>query len=440
MDYTDRLNNILEEHKVKIGDVIRIEKDSQIFEGTIMPNTGDPDTLVMKLKSGYNIGVHIDGAKIKKLEKEEKEKTVRKVRHEHDDGKKTILILHTGGTIASKIDYETGAVHAAFTPEEIISSIPDLQDVANVKAEMVFQMWSEDMEPEHWEILAKKVAEEHSRFDGIIITHGTDMMHYTAAALSFMLSGIDKPVILVGSQRSSDRGSSDASMNLMCAAQFIVKSDFRGVAVCMHGSMDDEFCYIHNGLHVRKMHSSRRDAFKSVDIPPIAKVTRNGHVEMIEHENFSGSFKPIFGFEKKVAIVKMRPGFDYRELEFYEKVGYKGIIIEGSGLGHAPINVLDSYTKHHAQLYETIRRMSKEMIVAMTTQCIFGKVNLNVYSTGRRLTEAGVIPVAMTPETAFVKLGWVLGHTNCLTEARRLFTENLVGEMVDRIDPRAYIK
>ena len=404
MEYSANVEKLLAAHHVRIGDVVQIEKDGQVFEGTIMPNTGDPDIIVLKLKSGYNIGLHADEAKIRKLEKEPREKTIRKLQHEHDAGKKTIVILHTGGTIASKIDYETGAVHSAFTPEEIISSVPELAQIANIRTEMIFQMASDDIESPHWIQLAKRITEESGRCDGFIITHGTDTMHYTAAALSFMLRGINKPVILVGSQRSSDRGSSDASMNLICAAQFIANSDFVGVGLCMHGSMNDDYCYIHNGLHVRKMHTSRRDAFKSVDVMPIAKVSATGHVEMMEYEKRADEFKPIFSFEKKVALIKMRPGFDYRELEFYEKSGYRGIVLEGTGLGHAPINVTDENTKHHAELFDVIARMAKNGIVAMTSQCIFGKVNMNVYSPGRKLLEAGVLPSAMTPETAYVKI------------------------------------
>jgi glutamyl-tRNA(Gln) amidotransferase subunit D len=201
MDYSEKIEKALEHAKVKVGDHVVVEKD-QIFEGTIMPNTGDPDVLVLKLNSGYNIGIDIEGAKIKKVEKEKKPKA-QKQHYEQDPGKKTILILHTGGTIASKIDYETGGVKAAITPEEIITLVPDLKNIANIKTEIVFQMASDDIGPDHWKILAKKISEEFQRADGFIITHGTDTMHYTSAALSFMLKGIPKPVILVGSRSLS---------------------------------------------------------------------------------------------------------------------------------------------------------------------------------------------------------------------------------------------
>lgn len=438
MDYSKEIEHLLSTARVKINDKILFEKGSQSFEGIVMPNTGDPNVLVIKLKSGYNIGLNIEGAKIKKLEREEKEARS-KYHYEHDSGKKTILILHTGGTIASKIDYETGAVKPAISPDELVMSMPELIKIANVRVEVVFQMASDDMQSEHWQQLAKLISENLERYDGFIITQGTDTMHYTSAALSFMLRGIPKPVIIVGSQRSSDRGSSDATMNVLCAAHFIVNSTYAGVCVCMHATMNDDFCFVHSGTHVRKMHTSRRDAFKSVDVPPIAKVTRNGHVEMINYKHAEERFHPVFSFEKKVALIKVYPGFKADQLTYYIQNGYKGIVLEGTGLGHLPINETDEFTKDHPTLLETIRIMSKHMIVAMTSQCIFGKVNMNVYSPGRVLQEAGVIPVWMTPETAFVKLSWALGQKNG-EEAKELFTENVVGEIVDRIDPRAFIE
>jgi len=453
MDYSLSVKKLLSREKISIGDRVQIEKGKNSFEGIVMPNTGDPDVLVVKLNNGYNVGLEIGDIKIKKMPPL-KRPAARKFKYEYDKSKKNILILHTGGTIASKIDYETGGVITAIEPEDLIAAIPELMKIANIHTELVFQMWSEDMEADHWILLAKKIAQEHERFDGIIITHGTDTIHYTSAALSFMLQNIRKPVILIGSQRSSDRGSSDAAMNLLCAAHFIVNADFSGVALCMHASMDDDDCYVHDGLHVRKMHTSRRDAFRSIDVMPIAKVSRTGSVEFMtkyaEHGKFKGSasagvdykrkgeFKSLPVFNKKVALVRMRPGFSYKELEFYEKSGYHGIVLEGTGLGQAPINSIDKYTRHHALLLSAIKRMSKSCIVVMTSQCIYGKVNLNVYSTGRKLLDAGVIPVQMTPEAAFVKLGWVLGHTKNIESAKNLMQMNLIGEQVERIDPRAF--
>ncbi|MFA4819777.1 MAG: Glu-tRNA(Gln) amidotransferase subunit GatD [Candidatus Aenigmatarchaeota archaeon] len=439
MDYSPAVKKILAREKIEVGNRLSVEKDGKISEGVLMPNTGDPNVLVIKMDNGYNVGLALEGIKIKKLA-QPKRVLPKKMKYEHDAGKKTILILHTGGTIASRIDYETGAVNASITPEDLIASVPELATIANIRTEIVFQMFSEDLEPDHWMLLAKKIAQDYERYDGIIVTHGTDTIHYTSAALSFMLQNIPKPVILVGSQRSSDRGSSDAAMNLLCAAQFIVKSDFSGVVVCMHANMDDDYCYVHSGLHVRKMHTSRRDAFRSIDVMPIAKVSKSGTVEFMgEYKKPSGEFKPVIAFEKKVALVKIHPGFSHKELESYEKIGYKGIVLEGTGLGHAPINSVDKLTKHHTLLLSAIKRMAKKGIIAMTSQCLYGKVGMNVYSTGRVLQEAGVIPVQMTPEAAFVKLGWVLGQTKNLEAAKNMIAENIMGEQIERIDPKAFL-
>ncbi|KHO47716.1 MAG: glutamyl-tRNA(Gln) amidotransferase subunit D [archaeon GW2011_AR5] len=438
MDYSPAVKRLLSKEKVGIGDRVHIEKGKNSFEGIVMPNTGQPDLLVVKLSNGYNIGLETEDIKIKKLP-ELKKPLPKKFRHEYDKSKKTILILHTGGTVASKIDYETGAVSASVEPEDLLASMPELAKIANIRTEMVFQMYSGDMEPEHWIELAKKVAQEHERFDGIIITHGTDTIHYTTAALSFMLQNIPKPVIFVGSQRSSDRGSSDAAMNMICAAHFIVGGNFKGIALCMHANMNDDDCYIHSGLHVRKMHTSRRDSFRSIDVLPIARVSKTGNIEALYDFRTKGEYKSLPVFNKKVAIVKIHPGFNYKLLEFFEKAGYKGIVLEGTGLGHAPVDVLDKYTRHHALVLSAIKRLAKNSVVAMTSQCLYGKVNMNVYSYGRKLLEAGVVPVQMTPETAYVKLGWVLGHTKNAEAAKNLMQMNLIGEQVERIDPRAFL-
>jgi glutamyl-tRNA(Gln) amidotransferase subunit D len=207
----------------------------------------------------------------------------------------------------------------------------------------------------------------------------------------------------------------------------------------MHASSNDDFCFIHSGVHARKMHTSRRDAFKSIDVSPVAKVTRSGHVEILDYQPKEEPFRPIIEFDKRVALIKVHPGFRPDQLKFYLQNGYRGVVLEGTGLGHLPINETDEYTKDHPALLETVKMAAKNMIVVMTSQCIFGKVNLNVYSPGRKLLEAGVIPARMTPETAFVKLGWVLGQRKGMEESKQLFEENFVGEIVDRIDPEAFL-
>ena len=447
-NYSNEIQKLLVEKGIRIGDRISVKNPGKIYEGLLMPkSSGDPNTIVIKLANGYNTGIAFDKNII--IEKKEGEKQIgKKIKIEKlkpDPNKPNISILTTGGTIASRVDYKTGGVISLETPEEIVYAVPELAEIANIRTKQLFQMWSEDMEPYHWMEMAKKVYEEiqETRPDGIIITHGTDTMHYTSVALSFMLQDLPIPVLLVGSQRSSDRGSSDGSMNLICAAQFISKSDFSGVSICMHGSSSDNYCNINDSIHVKKMHTSRRDAFKSINVMPYAKVEPDGTIEYFrkDYKKKDKIRKPqlVARFEKKIALIKIYPGFDYKILEDLAKDGYRGIVLEGFALGHAPISVIDDYTKNHTKLLEAIRNLNNSgILVIMTSQTPYGVVNLNIYSDGRLLQDAGVIPLPMTSEAAFVKLGWVLGHTKDPEDAKKMMLKDQVGEFTKRIDPRAY--
>jgi len=420
----------------KKGDFVEVFSKDEVLKGTIISE--DSEKLMLKLKNGYNLGLNKkDISKIKTLEAYKKE-NMPKEKISENKNLKTILILHCGGTLASKIDYKTGGVSPQFSPEQISKMFPELKNVANIKSELVFQIFSEDLEAEHWQILARKIKNYSEKVDGIIITHGTDNLAYTSAALSFMLQNLSIPVLVVGAQRSSDRGSSDSSMNLICAANFISKSDFAGVAICMHGSINDKYCYILPACKTRKLHTSRRDAFKSINVNPIAKVYfKEDKIEfLIKDYKKKNKEKLVLKdkLEKKVAILKARPGVSVKELLFYEKNGYKGLIIEGTGLGHYPILVTDKYTKEHKKALDALRKMAKKMIIVMTSSCIFGKVNMDVYKTGRELLDAGIISGEdMLTETAFVKLSWLLGNYKDKKEIKNLMRENLAGEIERRI-------
>jgi len=423
----------------KAGDVIKVKTKDKTYRGIYIPQKGN--SLVLKLENGYNIGV--DKKKIKKIDLVKKQKKVKKKVKKIKQNKNlpTISILHTGGTIASRVDYRTGAVHSEFSPEDLLEMFPELKDISNIKSKLIFQMFSEDMEPEHWEILAKEVEKETKNgVDGIIITHGTDTMHYTSAALSFMLQNLPIPVILVGAQRSSDRGSSDAVLNLINACYYITKTDFNGVGICMHENTEDASCLIFPGTKTRKMHTSRRDAFKTINDKPIARVNyKNNMIENIKKIKKSKvKFCSKIGFEKNIALIKIRPGFSYKELEFYRN--YKGIIFEGTGLGHLAVNVLDKHTKKHKKTLELIKKLSKKIPIFMTSQCIFGRVDMNVYSSGRDLQEAGVVPLEdMLPETAYVKLGWILSFKKNQKEIKKLMLKNIAGEIKKRTQVNEFL-
>lgn len=438
-NYSEALRKELARQKIEVGQRIRVDD----YEGLLMPRIelGDPNCIVIKLDNGYNIGIDFKKeTKIKKIsEKVSASPKPKAIKSKPDPSKKNIVILHTGGTIASKIDYRTGGVVSIITPEELSASVPELAVIANVHVRTVFQMFSEDFEPEHWQVLAEKIIDEiQSGCDGIIVTHGTDTMAYTAAALSFFIHDINIPVILVGAQRSTDRGSSDASFNLICAAQFIAKTDFAGVAICMHATKNDDYCFITHGANAKKMHTSRRDTYRSIDILPYAKAEPSGNIEFLSAYSKKDRNKiPKLEnkFEKNIAVIKLRPGFTHKELEMYS--GYKGIILEGTGLGHAGINILDKFTEHHKKLLETIEKFSKSgMVIGMVSQCPYGRVNMNVYSTGRDLQKAGVIPLPMTIESSYVKLGWAIANSK---NPKELLLKNIAGEIVERIDENAFL-
>jgi|Deesub1362B_J571_1020462.scaffolds.fasta_scaffold00047_82 glutamyl-tRNA(Gln) amidotransferase subunit D len=397
------------------GKRVRIKAKDRIFEGLVMPSA--TDTLVIKLDSGYNVGFK----DYELLEVIEDEKVVvESPELERKAGLPEIKIISTGGTIASKVDYKTGAVTSQFSAEEIVSEVPELAELCNIDAELLYNILSENMKPAYWIELARGVYKTLKKgYDGVIVTHGTDTMSYTASALAFMLS-TPKPVVFVGAQRSSDRPSSDAAMNLICAAQ-AATADLGEVAVVMHATTNDDFCYIHRGVKVRKLHTSRRDAFQSVNYPPLGKVEYpSGKITWMA-ERFKRGERGLElrdKLEEKVVLIKFFPGLRPDVLEYYHQEGYRGFVIEGTGLGHVSTDWVD-----------TVKRVCEDSVVVMTSQCLWGRVCDRVYDTGRYLLKAGVVEGEdMLPEVALVKLMWLLGNYD-VDEARRKVGENLVGEI-----------
>ncbi len=426
--YSEKIRKVLEKEGVEIGDKVAVVKNGKEYKGILMPRTFyNPNVLVVKLENGYNIGVEFsDDMKIKLLSKFERKRKEREAKEGGGEGK--ICILSTGGTIASRVDYRTGAVTPVMSAEELIEAVPELKNIVEIKARSVMQIFSENMNFEHYEKMAKEIyAEIKNGCKSIVVAHGTDTMHYSSAAMSFALQNLSIPVIFVGAQRSSDRGSSDAAINLISACLFAEHGSASGVFVCMHESMSDEACAIHLGTRVRKLHTSRRDAFKSVNAKPIARVLwRERKIEWIDksyalEKHEVGEVKLFPKFEKKVALVKIHPGINPEIFDFLLEKKFKGIVIEGTGLGHAPEYV-----------FESIKRVCDKAVVCMTSQCIFGRVNMNVYSTGRDLLSFGVIPCEMLPEVALVKLSWALGNFG--EEAKEIMRKNVAGEIVERIN------
>lgn len=420
----------------QVGDVIRVTKGGKTYEGILIPRseTSDAEHVVVKLKSGYNIGIRITpDVKIEKIGKGAKPTFVAPPLPEQKPDMPRVVILSTGGTIASRVDYRTGAVRSALSASDLYGVVPELADIARVETEIVFSLYSENLTPQHWSQLAQRVAEYIQRgVDGVVIAHGTDTMAYTAAALSFALQNLPVPVILVGAQRSSDRPSSDAATNLIAAVQAAAKAPFAEVAIAMHETTSDTAIAITRGTKVRKCHTSRRDTFKPVNAEPLARV-HDGEIIMLtmDYQRRDAAKKLVLkpAFSDAVALVKFYPGLDPAVIEWHVERGCKAILLEGTGLGHVSKYCFDAICK----------AVKRGVLVALASQCIWGRVNMNVYDTGRDLLALGVVPTEdMFPETALVKLMWIFGQTNDPAEAKRLLQVNLAGEFSPRTLPTEF--
>lgn len=423
----------------KPGERVKIIAGKEEIEGVLMPE--EKEFVVVKLDTGYNMG--IDKKRVKEIKPlgKKKEKKAEFPKEKPKKGLPTITILHTGGTIASKVDYETGAVTPRFEPEEITAMFPELKDIANIKSRLIANMLSENMRFGHYNLIAKEIDKEvKAGVDGIIITHGTDTLHYTSAALSFMLQDLPIPVLVVGAQRSSDRGSSDAALNLISAAFFIAANKkFAEVAVCMHENTEDENCLVLPGTKCRKMHSSRRDAFQAINVEPWARVNYSKKQVNLLRTGFRKTSNT-----KKLKVMPIKEGvkvgiiYCYPNMyssQFKAFAGYDGLIIDGTGLGHAPIMEIDKFTKENAKILKELEDLIKKGIVTvMSTQTIFGEIDMNIYAPGRTLQEIGVLGnyCDMTTETAYIKLAWLL--SNYPKKAKEMIGQDLVGEISKRLE------
>lgn len=443
--YPLKIQSILKKEKIKIGDEISLKVHGKKYTGILMPRPeiGNQNSLVIKLENGYNIGIdcskkisikkvhhkHKELKKEKDLELGKIKKSLVKVKF--DPKKPPISMIATGGTIASRVDYKTGGVYMQMDPKEFLHNIPELADVVNIKYILrPFTKASEDMDHKDFQEIARLVAKRLNTEDkGVIVTLGTDVMHYVSAVLSFMIQKPGKPVVIVGAQKSSDRGSSDAFMNLLCASYLSV-SDIAEIGVCMHGTVNDDYCLFTPGTKVRKNDSVRRDAFQPVNGQAFAKVNSDGKIENLSSYRNRSKEKVIADtkFEPKISILKTYPDSDPSVIDWYLSKGYKGFVIEGTGLGHVPTHGKKSWIP-------TIKKHSKDIPFVITSQTLFGRVNTNVYTNLRILFhESGAISGEdMTTETAWAKLGWILGHTKDLEKVRELMSTNLVGEISERI-------
>jgi glutamyl-tRNA(Gln) amidotransferase subunit D len=421
--------------KFNAGDKIKLQTKEKSWEGVIL-ESHDSSVILLKLNSGYNIGIReseiLDAILIEKATAVKKEKIEPTI----DKGRKNIAIIITGGTISSRLDPKTGGVIST-DAEEILNIAPEIKNICNIiKIEKPFMKWSENMSFNDW----KKIAEmcqgllNDGNIEGIIITHGTDFLHYTSSALSFFISKLNKPIALTYSQRSIDRGSTDAALNLICAAKFAV-SDIAEIALVGHKDKNDNVCIAMPGTKVRKMHTSKRDAFKIVNSEPLAEITKD-ELKILRNFNARNSEKCItdIKYEDKIAIIKIFPGQDPSIIEYYTNEGYKGLILEIAGIGQVPGKDASGYN----WLPKIKKAIENGMTICATPQTIFGRLNMHVYDNGIELEKTGIINLKdMLTETAFVKLAWVLGHKTWAKDKEKIkekMLENISGEFSDRIE------
>ncbi len=442
--YRGEARAALETFGIGVWSEVEIENDQgSVFTGVILPRSETCDDLhiVIKMFTGYNVG--IAASRIKRARELGYKKAVYKIPEKafpFDPAKKNVTLLGTGGTIASRLDYRTGAVIPAFTPGELYGAVPELADIANLTTNKLFGVFSENMGPAQYKVLAQAIGDEIEKgVDGIVIGHGTDTMHHTGAILSFMVQNSPVPIVLVGSQRSSDRPSSDAALNLMNAVRTAADCDIAEVMLCMFGPTSDRYDLLHRGTRCRKMHSSYRSTFRSIGATPLAMVHLEAN-ERGEHFNYlNNDFlrrdkrrKPIItpAFEEKVTIQYYYPNFQPDIIDGLAEMGYRGLVIAGTGLGHV-----------NKPLYPALARAVKRgMTVVMTVQTLWGYAQMYVYDTGRDLLDLGVIPMDnMLPETAYMKLAWVLGQTDDPALIRKMLLHPINHEITSREPHNGYL-
>jgi len=435
--YKGRALEVLQHFQAQVWSDVTFVTESGRYTGIVLPRseTADPFHIVLKLRSGYNIGIRADrvtGVEI--MGRKEAHYKIPEKEFPYNPSRPTVKLLGTGGTIASRLDYRTGAVIPAFSPGELYGSVPELADICNLETEKLFGVFSENMGPEQYIATARAIGREIERgVQGIVIGHGTDTMHHTAAILSFMVQDSPIPIVMVGSQRSSDRPSSDAALNLMHSVKTAAESDIAEDMVCMFGPTSDTYGLLHRGTRVRKMHSSYRSTFRTIGDIPIAMVSREKITPLRQdYKRRRGDRRATINtaFEEKVAIVYYYPNMKPDMIDSLIDNGYKGIIIAGTGLGHV-----------NKPLYPALKRaQDRKIAVYMTVQTLWGYVQMYVYDTGRDMMELGVVPAAnLLPEVGYVKLAWALGQTSDLDEVKRIMLTPIAGEITEREPSNGYL-
>ncbi len=428
---------VLKKNNVKVWSDVEMQTNRGQFNGIILPRseTADARHVVLKLHNGYNVGIAVENIQqIVEIGRKEAHYKIPEKEFPYAADKPNVKLLGTGGTIASRLDYRTGAVIPAFSPGELYGSVPELADYCNLDTEKLYGVFSENMGPEQWIKTAQAIGEEIDKgVHGIVIGHGTDTMHHTSAILSFMVQNSPVPIVMVGSQRSSDRPSSDAALNLINAVKTAAESDMAETMVCMFGPTSDQYGLLHRGTRVRKMHSSYRSTFRTISDIPLAMVDREKITPLRNDYKRRRDDQDVTintAFEEKVTIVYYYPNMQPDIIDSLCDNGYRGIIIAGTGLGHV-----------NKPVYPALKRaLEKGVAIYMTVQTLWGYVQMYVYETGREIMELGVVPTAnMLPEVAYVKLGWALGQTDDLEKVKEIMLTPIAGEITEREPYNGYL-
>jgi len=436
--YRDPVRKLMQRFGVTVWSVVEVESTRGNFRGLVLPRseTSDAEHLVLKLGSGYNVGLRADTIRsMTQVGYREAHYKVPEKEFPADARKPRVRLFGTGGTIASRLDYRTGAVIPAFTPGELYGSVPELADICNLETNKLFSEFSENMGPEQYIILAREIgAAIREGYHGVVIGHGTDTMHHTAAVLSFMVQRPPIPIVMVGSQRSSDRPSSDAALNLINATWTAARGPIAEVMVCMFGPTSDHYNLLHRGTRVRKMHSSYRSTFRTVGDIPLAMVgdqvitpLKKDYAERRTDRDVD--IRDVF--DERVALLYYYPNMHPDVIDALVERGYRGIVIAGTGLGHV-----------NRKVYPALERARDAgVLVFMTLQTLWGFVQMHVYETGREILGLGVVPLAnMLPEVAYIKLGWALGcHPNAPDAVKKLMATTIAGEMTEREPHDGYL-
>lgn len=435
--YKGKARETLHSFNVRVWGQVEVNTLRGKFVGTVLPRAENDDDkhIVLKIPTGYNIGINVDTiVEMKETGYKKANYKIPEKEFPYTPGLPKVKLFGTGGTIASRLDYRTGAVIPAFTPGELYGAVPELANICNLTTEKLFAVFSENMGPEQYKKLAIAIGKEiENGIDGIVIAHGTDTLHHTASALTFMVQNPPVPIILVGSQRSSDRPSSDAALNLMHANYAAGHGDIAEVLVCMFGPTSDEYGLLHRGTRVRKMHSSYRSTFRTIGDTPVARVYKDKIIPIKKTYNQrrkDKNVKIIPTFEEKVAMVYYYPNMMPDIIDSLIDNGYRGIVIAGTGLGHV-----------NKPLYPAIERANKKGIaIYMTVQTLWGYAHMFVYDTGRDLMAKGIIPAEnMLPEVAYIKLGWALGQTDDLNKVKELMLTPINSDITEREPYNGYL-